>query len=120
MTLFNNTTDFQNDSLCAAQGYAYRLAQEQTDSTQIEGNCIVYPNPSQSSFTVFTGMRNMDELKELSVYNALGQIVLTKRETGNQVILDFSSNHLAQGIYTLQIHFSSTGRKEYKKLIYAR
>jgi hypothetical protein len=80
----------------------------------------VYPNPSQSSFTVFTGMRNMDELKELSVYNALGQIVLTKRETGNQIILDFSSNHLALGIYTLQIHFSSTGRKEYKKLIYAR
>jgi hypothetical protein len=65
-------------------------------------------------------MRNMDELKELSVYNTLGQVVLTKRETGNQIILDFSSNNLAQGIYTLQIYFPSTGHKEIKKLIYAK
>jgi len=120
MTLFNDTLDFQDDSLCALQGYAYRLAQEQTDSILEISQIIVYPNPSQSTFTVFTGISNIDELKILTVYNALGQVVITKSEAANQIVLDFATNALAQGIYILQIHFPTIGTTEYKKLIYAK
>jgi len=120
MVLFNDTLVFYDDSLCAAQGYAYRLAQDQIDSTFEIEKCVVYTNPSQSTFTVFTGISNIDELKILTVYNALGQVVITKSEAANQIVLDFATNVLAQGIYILQIHFPTIGTTEYKKLIYAK
>jgi hypothetical protein len=120
MTLFNDTLDFQDDSLCALQGYAYRLAQNQTDSTQEISQIIVYPNPSQSTFTVYTGIQNIEELKVLIVYNALGQVVLSKKESGNQIVLDFASAGLAKGVYTLHVAIPVIGRAEYKKLVYAR
>ena len=120
MVLFNDMLVFYDDSLCAAQGYASRLAQDQIDSTFEIEKCVVYPNPSQSTFTVFTGISNIDETKFLTVYNALGQVVITKSEAANQIVLDFATNALAQGIYILQIHFATIGTTEYKKLIYAK
>ncbi len=111
---------FYDDSLCAAQGYAYRLAQYQTDSTQGISQIIVYPNPSQAMFTVYTGTQHIEALKILHVYNALGQVVLTKKASGSQVVLDFAAEGLAKGVYTLHISIPSAGITEYKKLIYAR
>jgi hypothetical protein len=118
--LFNDMLVFYDDSLCAAQGYSYRLAQNQTDSTQEISQIFVYPNPSQSTFTVYTGTQHIEELKVLNVYNALGQFVLTKRERGNQVVLDFASAGLAKGVYTLHFSIPNIGLTQYKKLVYAR
>jgi len=65
-------------------------------------------------------MQNIEELKLLIVYNALGQVVLSKKESGNQIVVDFASAGLAKGVYTLQISIPVIGRTEYKKLVYAR
>ncbi len=120
LTLFNDTLVFYDDSLCSEQGYAYRMAQQHSDSTETLEECIVYPNPSKSVFMVYTGSKGIDEIKELILFNSLGQIVLRKRDSGNQFLLDFMNNELAQGIYTLQISFPFNGRIEYKKLVYAK
>jgi len=119
LALFNDTIVFYDDSLCTEQGYAYRLSQDPADSTVENEKCIVYPNPSKSAFTVFTGTQSIDEIKVLTVYNTLGQAILSQSATGNRIVVDFQAKALAQGIYTLQIHFPAAGRTEYQKLIYA-
>ncbi len=60
------------------------------------------------------------QVLDLPVYNTLGQLVLTKKERGNQLVLDFASEGLAKGVYTLHINIPAVGLSEYKKLIYAR
>lgn len=67
----------------------------------------IYPNPAKDQFTI--QLENPSELKNVSIYNNLGQLVLTSKEA----IID--SSKLASGLYTLEIE--TTNGKGTKKLI---
>jgi len=67
----------------------------------------IYPNPTKSQFTIQLNPSN--QLKEVSIYNTLGQLVLTSEET---VINTFK---LASGSYIVEI--TTNKGKASKKLI---
>ncbi|HEX9825050.1 MAG TPA: T9SS type A sorting domain-containing protein, partial [Flavobacteriaceae bacterium] len=54
----------------------------------------VYPNPVENILTI----KNVSDLKSITVYNSLGQLVLQSKKKQ----LDVS--HLSKGLYFLQIH----------------
>jgi hypothetical protein len=71
-----------------------------------EKNYAVYPNPTSST----VGVYSTDEVKDVKVYNSLGQLV--REGKGSQADL----SGLSSNIYTLDITFSS-GVKKTEKII---
>lgn len=78
-------------------------------------NFSVYPNPAKSSYVTIDLEGTFRDNIELVVYNALGEIVLTKREmfNVNNNMLDISK--LSSGIYFLELR--SNAKRCSKKLI---
>lgn len=56
----------------------------------------LFPNPTKGSFTV-----NADNLQQVMVYNAVGQLVLNQRCDGNSAVLDLSNAE--SGIYMVKV-----------------
>ncbi|WCO01686.1 T9SS type A sorting domain-containing protein [Psychroserpens ponticola] len=67
----------------------------------------LYPNPTKNQFTI--QLNNTSILKEINIYNTLGQVVLTSENT----VIDTST--LASGSYIVEIQ--TTEGKASKKLI---
>jgi hypothetical protein len=63
------------------------------NSSVLENNLVVYPNPVKNSLYI----KNITNLKEVLVYNTLGQLIIT---TESEVI-DFSN--LKEGIYFIKV-----------------
>jgi hypothetical protein len=80
---------------------------------------VVYPNPSQGIIHIFTGTATFDEVKHIRVFSAQGQMVLQTAAAGSQFELDLSSRECSAGLYTIEVHFSTSGRSEHQKLLYA-
>lgn len=74
---------------------------------QIISNFNLYPNPTKTKFTI--QLENSTELQNLTIYNNLGQQVLTSKKT----VVDTSK--LASGLYVVEIETNKG--KGTKKLI---
>lgn len=122
MLSYNDSIVFNDDSLCAAQGYAYKLALEVEDSTieRVYDQVLVFPNPTNGIFNVYTGTSTAGEMKKILVYNVQGQLVMNTFGAQNKFTLDFSNDLLSSGLYLVEVYFKDTGRVEHKKILYAR
>lgn len=69
----------------------------------------VFPNPTNKSFTI----TSTKAIQEVTIYNALGQAVLTKAINSN--FADMDINTLPNGIYTIKA--TVDGSENYSKLI---
>ena len=67
----------------------------------------LYPNPTKTQFTI--QLENPLDIKTISIYNNLGQLALTSKDT----IVDTSQ--LASGLYVVEVE--TTKGKGTKKLI---
>lgn len=67
-----------------------------TGLNENEAQLKVYPNPTNGAVTV-----EAESMSCVSVYNTLGQCVLQKETTGNQVVLDLQD--AAPGLYLLRV-----------------
>ena len=76
----------------------------QTDDFKVE-NILVYPNPVNNYLT----LKNVENIEESSIYNSLGQFILSTKET----LIDLSK--LTNGIYYLKIR--TQNGTEIKKII---
>jgi len=116
---YNDSIYFNNEAICPDQGVFYRLGSAESDTLPKVANPVrIYPNPSRGLLTIDLGETD-ESRNEMKLYNMLGQVILSQSTKGNQNLIDFQAKALAQGIYTLQIHFPASGRTEYQKLIYA-
>lgn len=70
-------------------------------------NFSLYPNPTKGQFTI--QLENPSELKNINIYNNLGQLVLTSIET------TISTSQLGSGLYIVEVNTSKG--KGTKKLI---
>ena len=85
----------------------FSLSQLLSTDLQSISDFKLYPNPTKNKFTI--QLDNPSELKNVNIYNNLGQLVLTSIET----IIDTSK--LASGLYTVEVE--TTKGKGTKKLI---
>lgn len=69
---------------------------EVTSVCEEDNNVEVYPNPANETLSIVG-----DNLREVVLYNVLGQPVYRTRETGNALLIPTSN--LAPGIYTVQV-----------------
>ena len=67
----------------------------------------LYPNPAKNQFTI--QLENPSELQNVSIYNNIGQLILTSKETS------IDSSNLASGLYLVKIE--TTKGKGSKKMI---
>ena len=79
-------------------------------------NLLVYPNPSNGTFTI-TGDMDADVRSNLRIYNMLGQLVYEKNteSTSGHLNMDVSLNTMAEGIY--QMIFTSGEKVSGVKLV---
>lgn len=78
--------------------------------TSKENKVIVFPNPSNGSFTVET-----KEKQTLNIFDGTGKIVHTQTVSGNAQV---NASHLADGIYTISL--TGAGNPVVKKIIITR
>jgi hypothetical protein len=79
------------------------------ETTPIDGNIVLYPNPTNGAFSM---QFNADESAErvISVYNSIGQIVLQKtiQQIAGVNKVDFDLSSFSQGMYMLEIQVKNT------------
>ncbi|MDY2586225.1 T9SS type A sorting domain-containing protein [Winogradskyella aquimaris] len=85
----------------------YDLSESLTIQDQVILDFNLYPNPARTHFTI--QMKNNSELNSISIYNYLGQLVLTSEER----MID--TTELASGLYIVEVE--TTKGKSTKKLI---
>jgi len=85
------------------------LPAEETKTSK-ENKVIVFPNPSNGSFTVET-----KEKQTLNIFDGTGKIVHSQTVSGNTQV---NASYLADGIYTLSL--TGTGNPVVKKIIITR
>ena len=112
-TLDNDVYDYRDTITVGAQAEYYILAVYSDGCTsasetligegipdhvnEIDGNAaFVYPNPAENQLNIV-----VNGLQRIAVYNAMGQLVETKRTDGNQFVLKVED--YAPGLYMLQI-----------------
>lgn len=76
----------------------------------VKNNFIMYPNPAFSQITV---KGDFDANESITVYNILGQVVITKALTSNEQSIDVSA--LASGVYTVTFNTAKVSRKFIKE-----
>ncbi len=81
------------------------------EQAQLEASVILYPNPAATQLTLYW---DGTEPARISIYNTLGQLVLTQAITYANTSFDIS--RLATGIYTLQL-IDAKGRSAVRKWV---
>jgi hypothetical protein len=108
------------DSLMIVPGssntpFIVKLNQGQTTSSiseNVENQIEVYPNPSQGDFRI--QHPNLQGVAKISIYNSIGQIIHSQTSTSGSI--ECNLNHVASGVYYLQIQ--DNNKKTYhQKLI---
>ncbi len=64
----------------------------------------LYPNPNKGSFILNTGSM---EIKDISIYNTLGNVVYEKNSTSEN-LLNIDILNLSEGIYLLKVRTIKT------------
>lgn len=77
--------------------YFVKIYYSTTGVEDVDGQEVsLFPNPTKGSFTV-----NAENLQQVMVYNAIGQLVLNQLCDGNSAVLDLS--HAESGIYMVKV-----------------
>lgn len=70
-----------------------------TGITEIASDVKVFPNPAKDKIFI-----QGDEIREIRIYNVLGDLVVSKKNPGNNIHLGNQAN----GVYMLQIYFNDS------------
>jgi Zn-dependent metalloprotease len=76
----------------------------------VKNNFIMYPNPAANQITV---KGEFEPNESVSIYNVLGQVIMTKNITSNEQSIDVSG--LASGVYTVTFNTAKVSRKFIKE-----
>ncbi|WP_166925066.1 T9SS type A sorting domain-containing protein [Flavobacterium poyangense] len=100
--LVNGTTYYASQSINGAES-SYRLPITVYSATlglkeNELPNLVTYPNPVKDFYTI----SNTEEIKEVQVYNILGQLQFSKTFNENNVKIDFTS--LKAGLYFVSVY----------------
>ncbi len=68
----------------------------------IENNFIVYPNPA-SAYIKIKNTSTTIKVKNLAIYNTIGQVILSTDVTQNTPLIRLNVSHLTKGFYFLSI-----------------
>ncbi len=79
-------------------------------SNTISNNFIMYPNPASNQITVKGAF---DSNESVTIYNVLGQVVMSKKISSNEENIDVSS--LSSGVYTVTFNSAKVSRKFIKE-----
>jgi len=72
------------------------------DHTGLDADFNVYPNPTSNSIVVdFSQSKNNYYGSELIIYNAVGQVILSRKVVQNKIQIDLSN--YTQGVYILSV-----------------
>ena len=95
-----------NTLIAISEGLQSNIKEYEDETTM-----VVFPNPSNSSISIMINNKNITDGSTVTVYNNLGQIVLTK---SNQRTSSIDVSSLAPGIYNIEVR---QAQKLYKKQI---
>ncbi|WP_426431907.1 T9SS type A sorting domain-containing protein [Winogradskyella sp. HB-48] len=100
---------FSNDGNGNQSGHVrvYDLSALLSVEEQKELSFSIYPNPTKNQFTI--QLKNQLSLNNINIYNNLGKLVLTSKET------IINTSELSSGLYVVEVE--TTDGKETKKLI---
>ncbi len=70
------------------------------DNEVLQNDIVIYPNPATNKFTIQTSA----EIKNISLYNILGQKVMEKSFTGIQKTVTVDNLQLSKGYYLLKVN----------------
>ncbi|MBP6557695.1 MAG: T9SS type A sorting domain-containing protein [Flavobacterium sp.] len=76
----------------------------------VKNNFIIYPNPASNQITV---KGEFDANENVTIYNVLGQVVMTKAIFSNEESIDIST--LSSGVYTVTFNAAKVSRKFIKE-----
>lgn len=114
--LWNDTISFNDTELCNAVGQVFRQAKPST-STNYNG-LHIYPIPS-NGFLKIEPKNQTSTIINLSIYNLMGQKLMSFTANSNTVELDLNKFNLSSGIYTVQVTYENNktenGRFLYEK-----
>jgi len=71
-----------------------------------------YPNPANATANIVG-----NNIKEIKVFNAIGEMILTKENAFNEEMVAIETEHLSEGIYFLKISFNNSLQTASEKII---
>lgn len=114
--LWNDTISFNDTELCNAVGQVFRQAKPSI-STNYNG-LRIYPVPSNGLLKI-ESKNHTSTIINLSIYNLMGQKLMSFTANSNSVELDLNKFNLSSGIYTAQVTYENNktenGRFLYEK-----
>lgn len=70
---------------------------------EIETDYLVYPNPTSNIINIKSSNNSIIKIKQLSLVNTIGQVVMEKQVLEDSSILQLNVNHLPKGLYFIKI-----------------
>ena len=110
--LTNSSTISSTNSLYGTCYSNLYLNIKQAEDTN--GDISLYPNPGNNSVNILS--QNGLAIKEVSVYNSVGQLVEQLAYPSSTIDI----HHLPKGFYICKFSYTQTDKEQYKKLIIAR
>jgi hypothetical protein len=82
------------------------------NSSKTYPHLMIYPNPNKGTFTLSLPD---DEIRDISIYDMLGQIIYSKQQLNGDVVIDISNE--PKGIYFLKAVNNTTGDVRVNKIV---
>lgn len=101
---YNPNAYFDNDSLCAIYGIQYRKADQSVSLIRNKAVLMVYPNPTNDIIRISLENKHSEtKIKYLRVVNMMGQVILSKQITEQEINLSLQSLVTSSGILLIQV-----------------
>jgi hypothetical protein len=95
---------FDNDSLCAIYGIQYRKPDQSVSNIQNKTVLMAYPNPTSDIIRVSLENKDTDiKIKHLRVLNIMGQVIINKQTSEQEISLTLKSIAPSSGILLIQV-----------------
>jgi len=111
---YNDSIYFDDQALCAVQGFSFRLA-DTTRAVQLDEKIKLYPNPTNGQFTIEF---DFSTLRRINIYNSLGQRVYSTRSNEQIINLDLSAINVNSGLLLIEAINEETQKVYKTKIIY--
>jgi len=97
-TTFNLSSQWDSYATDTCNNLASKIIKPIEEEIAVSDEIIIYPNPSDGNF--YVGFDNLDTTYSIEIISFAGQKVFEKKNTTDAAIV---VNHLAKGIYVVQI-----------------